>query len=398
MDDGTDMQRHDDPAVTMAVVKIASRCNLNCGYCYVYNKGDNSWRSRPALMSREIAFQTIARIAEHSTKHCLDRFSFVFHGGEPLLADDEFYEYFVAEARRQLAPGVFPSFLLQTNGTLLDEQRARRLRRLGVAVGISMDGTAISHDKSRPDHVGRGSYARTVNGLRAALAAGLEPGLLCVVDIDADPDEVFEHLLGLRPRIVDFLLPQATWDDPPLRRSRTDYADWLLAIFARWAAMAVPPFRIRLFEQIVQAVLGLAGEYDALGRGANALIVVETDGSIEPVDVLRVCGDGMTRRGRNVFSDTIDDALTDPLVRHYYFAADRLCSDCLVCPARGICAGGYLPHRFSRVAGFANPSVYCADLLKLIGSIQDWVVSELPPDVRAATGLRSLRQDLSPAA
>ena len=32
------------------VLKVVSRCNLNCSYCYVYNKGDSTWRTRPVLM------------------------------------------------------------------------------------------------------------------------------------------------------------------------------------------------------------------------------------------------------------------------------------------------------------------------------------------------------------
>ena len=385
-----------DPFVETVVLKLASRCNLNCSYCYVYNKGDDSWRGQPAVIRRDTALQTIERVAEHCEQHRLDRFRFVFHGGEPLLAGDDFLAFFIDAARRRLAPGIHPGFAIQTNGTLLTEACARSLRELGVRVGISMDGTTASHDRWRVDHHGRGSYARVCAGLKAAEAAGLAPGLLIVVDIGEDPDAVFEHLLALRPRIVDFLLPQATWDDPPPRRALTGYADWLLAIFRRWTAMEELPFRIRLFEQIVGAVLGIPGNYDALGRGVNATIVIDTDGSIEPVDVLRVCANGMTRRGRNVAADTIDAALTDPLIQHYYHAADELCAACRRCPARGICAGGYLPHRYSQANGFDNPSVYCADLLELISAVQHWAVTELPADLRVAVGLRSMREEFSP--
>ena len=27
------------------IVKVSSRCNLNCTYCYEYNLGDDSWKS-----------------------------------------------------------------------------------------------------------------------------------------------------------------------------------------------------------------------------------------------------------------------------------------------------------------------------------------------------------------
>jgi uncharacterized protein len=44
---------------------------------------------------------------------------------------------------------------------------------------------------------------------------------------------------------------------------------------------------------------------------------------------------------------------------------------CRGCPELSTCAGGYLPHRWSAARGFDNPSVWCADLLKLFGHIRD---------------------------
>jgi uncharacterized protein len=119
-------------------------------------------------------------------------------------------------------------------------------------------------------------------------------------------------------------------------------------------------------------------------------VVIETDGGIEPVDVLRACENVITRRGYNVATDSIDEALGDPLIQTYLLAAEELCDTCLACPVRDICAGGYLPHRFGRGNGFGNPSVYCADLFKLIGVIQDWSLRQLPDDLRTELDLRSL--------
>ena len=44
------------PECSLQVVyKIASNCNLDCSYCYVYNKGDDSWRRRPATTAEALA-------------------------------------------------------------------------------------------------------------------------------------------------------------------------------------------------------------------------------------------------------------------------------------------------------------------------------------------------------
>ena len=378
-----------------AVVKIASRCNLSCSYCYVYHKGDDGWRNQPALMTEEIISMTIDRFIEHCKTHLLSDFEIVFHGGEPLLAGPNFFKNFVETALARMPSQTRLTFTVQTNGVLLNSVWSRLLRQLGIQVGISIDGTRATHDRMRVDHLGRGSYARVLRGLEAARAEGLDPGILTVVDLADDPRAVFENLMAMKPRMVDFLLPLANWDDLPHRHTPTSYADWLITVFELWIASPTPPFRIRLFEQIVRTTLGFTRNYDALGPGVNRTIVIETDGSIESVDVLRVCGNGMTRRGYNVLSDSIDSALTDPLAQTYLHAADRLCSECRACEIKNLCAGGYLPHRFARANDFDNVSVYCTDLLALIKTIQDWSVRQVPSDLRDSLGLRSLKSVLA---
>jgi uncharacterized protein len=59
-----------------------------------------------------------------------------------------------------------------------------------------------------------------------------------------------------------------------------------------------------------------------------------------------------------------------PLVYQAVHEGFPLSPICQACHEKDICGGGYLPHRYSRVSGFNNPSVWCADILKLIGHIR----------------------------
>ncbi len=68
------------------LIKIASLCNLNCSYCYVYQTPDDSWKWKPKHLEKDIAQQIATRIQEHVTEHGLNDVTLVFHGGEPLLA------------------------------------------------------------------------------------------------------------------------------------------------------------------------------------------------------------------------------------------------------------------------------------------------------------------------
>lgn len=42
-----------------ALIKVASRCNINCSYCYVYKMGGGGWADRP----NQISYETTAAVA-----------------------------------------------------------------------------------------------------------------------------------------------------------------------------------------------------------------------------------------------------------------------------------------------------------------------------------------------
>jgi uncharacterized protein len=109
----------DGPKCHLLVVKVASRCNLNCSYCYVYNAGDNSYLQQPAVMSDETMDALVQRTANHCRQHGIALFTFVFHGGEPLLAGQDFFHRFVNQVTTHFPAETKPNFCLQTNGTLL---------------------------------------------------------------------------------------------------------------------------------------------------------------------------------------------------------------------------------------------------------------------------------------
>ena len=50
------------------VLKVVSRCNLNCTYCYVYNKGDATWKDRPVVMREDVLERALDR-TEESARH-----------------------------------------------------------------------------------------------------------------------------------------------------------------------------------------------------------------------------------------------------------------------------------------------------------------------------------------
>lgn len=389
-----------------AILKVASRCNLNCDYCYMYNLADKSYLGQPKFMSGKIVEALINEVKNHCLLHGIKHFEFIFHGGEPLLLSPDFYIDFVETAGKVLDSVVTPGFSLQTNGVLLTDKWCEVFASLGIRVGISLDGLPAIHDAHRVDHQGRGSYQATLKGLKIAQESAYlkgVPGVLTVIDVDSDPVETYHHLKSLGIRHVNFLFPDGNFDYLPkgidFSGEKTLYADWLISLFDTWLNDTSPKPEIRLFRQVMQLVLGIDNGFEYWGKRRNEFIVIETDGSIEAIGALKSCGENFTKAGVNILSASLDEALQTDLAQIYHLSHEKLCSQCLNCPVGEVCGGGYLPHRFGRNRGFNNPSVYCQDLLKLICHIQHSVLDDLPEELLESIQLEKidyleLRNDL----
>ncbi|MCF3965264.1 FxsB family cyclophane-forming radical SAM/SPASM peptide maturase [Streptomyces fuscigenes] len=363
------------------VVKAHGRCNLACRYCYLYAGPDRTWRTRPAAASDAVLDRTASRIAEHARTHRLPALSLVLHGGEPLLAGADRLGAFTDRVRERVPAGCAVHASVQTNATLLDAPRIDTLARHGIRVGISLDGGLPGHNTARVDRAGRPSWAAAARGARllADRAPQAYAGVLTVVDPRTDPVAVYESLLALPAPSLDLLLPHGNWSAPPpgIRAGDdpgrapgtprpTPYGDWLCAVFDRWWDAGRREMRVRLFQECVALLLGLPGATESLGLDPVNAVVVETDGSIEQVDSIKSAYDGAAATGLDVFHHPFDDALNHPAVRARQAGAAALASTCRACPLLAVCGGGHYAHRYRAGGGFRHPSVYCADLDRLI--------------------------------
>jgi uncharacterized protein len=331
-------------------------------------------------MSDAVMAATARRIAEHAERHRLPVLAVTFHGGEPLLAGSDFLDQAARTLRRAIPSVTRLDLDLQTNGLLLNERFLDVFSRHGIRVGVSVDGSAAQHDLHRRRANGLGSHADVQEAL--VLLRGRPEvfgGLLCVVDPSTDPIECYEALLSHEPPWIDLLLPHATWDDPPPAHGiagGTPYADWLITVFDRWYSSPVRATGIRMFESIIGQLLGAPSLTESLGLDPVDLVTVETDGSLEQVDSLKVAAPGVSGTGLHVMRNSMDDAISHPGISLRRQGLSALSAECLRCPVVSVCGGGLVTHRF-RNARFDNRSVYCADLFHLISHIRSRVGADL---------------------
>ncbi|WP_406217383.1 FxsB family cyclophane-forming radical SAM/SPASM peptide maturase [Streptomyces canus] len=390
------------------LLKIHSRCNLACTYCYMYEAADQSWRQRPRTMAPAIVHRAARSIAEHAREHGLAEVHVVLHGGEPLLVGAERLEGLLGTVTEVLAGSATPRFTMQTNGIRLaeDPRLLPVLDRYGVRIGVSLDGTPADHDRHRRRPDGRGSHgatARALELLNDPAHRHLYAGLLCVIDTAADPLETYEALLRFAPPLLDLLLPHATWQTPPPGLSaRTSppavspvpgadggpapYADWLCTVFDRWYGAPRRETGVRLFEEIMVLLLGGTARSEAVGLTPVDLVVVETDGAIEQADSLKVSYPGAPETGLHVFRNSFADAAAHPAFRARQRGFAGLGPVCRSCARSRVCGGGLYAHRYAPAVApaFSAPSVYCDDLAVLV----DHIGARLRRDVAELTAPR----------
>ncbi|QHI36939.1 hypothetical protein IMCC3317_23090 [Kordia antarctica] len=378
-----------------AIIKIASRCNLNCTYCYVYNKGDFSYLLQPKVMSNDTVDSFVLQTKKHCVAHNIKEFIFIFHGGEPLLAGKEFIQYFVDKVNLEFSEiTTRPRFTVQTNAVLLDKEWCELFDSLKISVGISIDGPKVYNDQNRVYHSKKGSYDDIVKGINKVKKYGKSSlGILSVLNIEIPPKEMYDFFVDLNVPTVNILLPDGNYDNPPEGleddNNSLAYSDWLIELFDLWYDDK-SKMNISLFKNLIFLILGHKVSADEFGTGTTDALVIETNGAIEPLDVLKICGDGFTLGDANVNNTSFDEALNTPLAKRYQLSHKILAKKCQECLVKDICGGGNLPHRYSSENDFDNPSIYCPNLYKLISHIQNRVIATLPEDLVRDSGIVKL--------
>jgi uncharacterized protein len=354
--------------------KVAARCNLNCSYCYVFNKGDTSWRERPARMSQEVFEAGIARLREACVRSGREEVTVTLHGGEPTLIGTSRARAFFEVARRGLDGVADVRLVIQTNATRLTREWVALLREHRVDVGVSIDGPPAVHDRLRVDHRGRGSHGAVRRGVELLREGGVPFAVLSVVNFDADPLEVHEHFCELGADRISYLMPHVTHDDIAALTARygpTPCLDWLAPVLDHWFEHGTLATDVQPFASMARVILGGPSDLDLFGGAPLGFCFVETDGAIEGLDVLKICEDGFAGTPHNVLTAGFDAfAAGGGLHAETIFRGRPLPSACVACPEAGTCGGGYVPHRYLRGAGLDRPSAWCRDLLGLFAALR----------------------------
>ena len=373
-------------------VQVNDFCNLACEHCLVSSgpSRDQGLETAPILNAIDQAVALgISRV--------------FFTGGEPLARPDilDLCSHVVDRHHREL--------VVLTNGTMLKGERLDTLARLarvevsspttsdgqnegpGLRLQVSLDGASPEvNDPIR----GAGSFDRIVEGIRAAVGAGISPTMTAtILRHNIDDLEALVHVASsLNVRNVHLLWPHRRGRvlDGPFADLPSAEAILAAVRKARLAArdLGVSIDNVEEFRLRFDGTRGIKN--DLAGAGWNSLCLY-TDGQIYPsasmagVPELQ-CGD--------LADQTLEAIWKDGRVcRDLRSASVEKKSTCRSCTLKFLCGGGDLEHGYWTSAtegsgtrgSFLAHDPYC-DLYK---GLADDTLADLARDGRATVQPRS---------
>jgi uncharacterized protein len=366
--------------IDTVLVKVASRCNINCTYCYVYNMGDSGWAEMPNHISDETT-QCVARALAELTRIQTRPFAVVLHGGEPLLLGPRKLDR-VLSGLRNAAPSEC-SFGLQTNAILISEDILDVCSRNRTTVSVSIDGPRHVHDRARVGHDNRGTYDKVLAGIETLRRHPDSPflfsGLLAVVDPTSDPGEVYDFFKTLDPPGVDFLYQDGNHMRLPEGKESfrsTEYGRWLARLIDIYL-FDQNPLPIRIVDDLIRLILGGKGTKDGAGLTNFGILVIDTDGSVTKNDTLKSSFNGADRFDQkwSVHSHSLSEILNSDEFAESHALQRPSAKVCLSCPELRVCGGGMTLHRWRDTNAYDNPSIFCTDQLLVIEHLRNQVAA-----------------------
>jgi uncharacterized protein len=173
----------------VAWLHVTNACNLRCHYCYVPKS--------PERMSEDIALRAVDAIFRSALQDGYGSVRLKYAGGEAslemrrVLAVHDYAAQQARECQIQLYG------LLLSNGVALSRHVIEQLKMRQIAVTISVDGIAASHDVQRPLINGAGSFALVDRSIERLLAQQLVPAISVTI--------TRRNLAGL-PELMSYIL------------------------------------------------------------------------------------------------------------------------------------------------------------------------------------------------
>jgi uncharacterized protein len=353
------------PRIGSLLIKPASAvCNLDCEYCFYLDRDADPYKALPA---RRMSADTLERLVDTYLFYSYPESVFAFQGGEPTLAGLPFFESLVELQQRYGRNGQSVSNSLQTNAVLLDKNWCDLFRSYQWLLGVSLDGPEEVNDRFRFNKEGRGTWKRVMQSVELLKTERVEFNILCVLsqaNVDK-PKELYRFYRSLGIDNLQFI-PLAEFDGHgnalPFTITPEQYGRFLCEVFELWWPER-RKVRIRVFDNIAEAVAGHKPGNCTMHETCDSYAVVEYNGDVYPCDFFVESSWKLGNVNMDSWAEIARRA------RRYSFAVNKTIAhpECQVCEYQSICHGGCPKFRHGPNRQFGDLDYFCQAYKMIFG-------------------------------
>ena len=321
------------------IVKLTTGCNLKCVYCSEGNIDKED-------LSIETLYKLIDELPILLNKYKDNNIDLLWHGGESLIVGKKYLSEVMQYAQNKLKEYNL-HFLMQTNGTLIDDEWIELFEKFNVGLGISLDGYKDLHDKNRLTKNGQPTFNTILNNIIKLKNKGISVGTLMVLNTKEkiDVDKLFRFIkqYDLHPNIHPVI---------PCGRAKTEDKKEIDMIYNNYINLMSSLYEkimeddeiiiIEPLNEIMDAILGITSirECSFNGSCGNKFICLYANGDVG------FCGRAITLDNDNLIYGNLKN---DDLIDLYESAnADKIRqrqkylknNDCKNCLEWDLCHGG----------------------------------------------------------
>jgi uncharacterized protein len=328
------------PPINIMIKPASSNCNLNCKYCFYRDVAENRDKKSYGLMSEDTLEELVKRTFEYGEKFV----GFAFQGGEPTLVGLGFYKKLIELQRKYNVKKIKVNNSIQTNGILINKEWAKFLSENNFLVGLSLDGPADIQNLNRIDLQGKGSFSRVAKSIEIFNKYSVEYNILCTVtkSVAKHIEKIYRYYTKSGFKYLQFIPCLDELGGKPGENHYSlkpnDYKEFLKKLFDLWYRDFIEGkgVSIRMFDNIVQMLLGYPPESCDMNGCCSVNIVIEADGSVYPCDFYVL---NKWKLG-NVLNDNLKELITSEKGRNFVGISKGMSNNCSLCEYVSICRGG----------------------------------------------------------
>ncbi len=362
------------------IIKPTHGCNLSCKYCCVEKGAEHG---RMSLRTLEKAIEQVMRLPGR------DRIRWIWHGGEPALMGQGFYEEVVKLQLRYRNEHLLSNGV-QSNATLIDDRFLDFLLDNNFGLTTSLDGPEEIHNLTRVYPDGRGSFSdvwsfvqevrkRRINkGIKNGRGAnGI--GVICVLS---------KNNINFIERIYEFFrenkmafklnpiinVGRAADDPSGLAIGESDYGIALVKLFNKWFYEKDVGFDVNPLSDILRALVTNQVGSCQFGRSCRESFI-----SIGPLGDVYPCG----RFGgvKEYWLGNINEkSLIDIIRSEKHQKMDiksKVIDDCKNCDYQKLCNSGCMYNAYLGNGAADAKDPYCASYKLLFECVNSALKHEL---------------------